>query len=139
MKKRHYLYFILLIFLFAGGATPFDASAVEQPLVWEGSVSQQKEPFIQVIETPEEWANLWKRAFGEPSPTVDFKKNIVACVFLGHSADWLYSIHLDDPVLRGDAWVIHYSLVEIILELAGPFKASGQYAMKVLKRKPAPK
>jgi len=135
MKKRHYLYLILLIFLFAGGMTGRQAFAVDQPMVWKGSASRQIEPFIKVVETPEEWSDLWKRAFGEPSPSVDFKKNVVACVFLGHSADWLYSIHMDDPVLRGDAWVIHYSLIEIILELAGPFKASGQYAMKVVEKK----
>lgn len=136
MKTRHYQYIILLlIFLFAQGVTGRDAFAVDQQMEWKGSISQQKEPFIKVVETQEEWSDLWKRAFGQQSPPVNFKKNVVACVFLGHLADWFYSIHIDDPTLSGDAWVINYSLMEIILELSGPFKASGQYAMKVFEKK----
>lgn len=135
MKKQHIMYFILLIFLFAGSMTQREAFAVDQPMVWKGSVSRQIEPFIKVVETQEEWSDLWKRALGEPSPAVNFNQYVVACVFLGHSADWLYSIHMDNPVLRGDTWVINYSLIEIILELSGPFKAGGQYAMKVFEKK----
>lgn len=63
----------------------------------------------------------------------------MACVFLGYKADWPYSIHIGAPERRGNGWVVPYGLAEMILELSGPFKAGGQYAMKVLeKRKDGP-
>ena len=66
---------------------------------------------------------------------MDFEKYVVACIFLGHSADWLYSIGFGQPFLRGNLQVIPFGLAEIILELSGPFKASGQYHMKVFEKK----
>lgn len=102
---------------------------------WKGSASGQKEPFIKVVQSKEEWSELWRRAFEKPAPDIDFQQYAVACVFLGHGADWLYSIHIDDPVRQDQGWVISYGLAEIILELAGPFKAGGQYVMKVLEKK----
>lgn len=98
---------------------------------WKGNISNQKDEFIKVVEKRGEWNDLWQRAFEKPAPKVDFKKYVVACVFLGHQADWLYSIGFDEPILRGDVWIIPFGCAEIILELAKPFKASGQYAMKV--------
>ena len=63
------------------------------------------------------------------------KACVVACIFLGHDADWLYAIAFGEPYLRGDIWVVPYELNELVLELAGPFKASGQYAMQVFAKK----
>ena len=56
-------------------------------------------------------------------------------MFLGFQADWLYNIHIEDPVAEGDLLVIPYGLNEIILELSGPFQASGQYRMKAFQKK----
>ena len=123
---------VIAIASFAAKQTVF---ADDQPTVWKGSVSDQKEPFIQIVESEEVWSVLWKRAFQKSAPPVDFQKSVVACVFLGHSADWLYSIYIGDPELLENRWVIPYGLAEIILELTVPFKASGQYAMKVIKKK----
>ena len=75
------------------------------------------------------------RAFAKPAPDVDFGKYAVACVFLGHSADWLYAIIFGQPFMRDNQLVIPFGLAEIILELSGPFKASGQYSMKVFEKK----
>jgi hypothetical protein len=125
----------LMVIAIAGFAAKQTVFADDQPTVWRGSVSDQKEPFIQVAESEEVWSGLWKRAFHKPAPPVDFHKSVVACVFLGHSANWLYSIYIGDPELLENRWVIPYGLAEIILELTGPFKASGQYAMKVIKKK----
>ena len=111
-------------------------STGKPPLVmeWKGNISNQKEPFIKIVETRETWNDLWLSAFEKPAPDMDFKKYVVASVFLGHQADWLYSIGFAEPVPRGDVWVISYGLAEIVLDLAKPFKASGQYAMKVFSR-----
>lgn len=101
---------------------------------WRGNGSRQKEPFIKVVETQKEWSELWQRAFEKPAPKMDFEKYVVACIFLGHSARWLYSIGLGGPVRRGDQLVVEYSLHDVMLRLAGPFKAGGQYLMRVMEK-----
>ena len=108
---------------------------VRQEQTWKGHLSRQKEPFIEVVTGPKEWSALWLRSFDAPAPELDFSRNVVACVFLGHSADWLFSIDFGEPFLRGDMVVVPYGLIELILELSGPFKAGGQYWMKIFDRK----
>ncbi len=102
---------------------------------WEGYASQQTKRLVKVITDNDEWTALWRRAFDTKAPAVDFDNYAVACVFLGHEADWLYSIAFGEPSLKDGRIVIPYWLGEIYLELAGPFKASGQYHMKVFKKK----
>jgi ankyrin repeat protein len=102
---------------------------------WDGYVSKQAAEFIKVVENREEWTELWKRAFDKTAPDVDFEKYAVACVFLGYSADWLYSIHFGQPIQREDRLVISYALHELMLRLSGPFKAGGQYHMQVFERR----
>ncbi len=136
MKNPCRICLIAMMILAIGGCVAQQTViAAERQTAWKGSVSDQKEPFIEVVESKEVWSALWKRAFQKPAPQVDFRKHVVACVFLGHSADWLYSIYIDEPELRENKWVIPYGLAEIVLELKGPFKASGQYAMKVIQKK----
>jgi len=101
---------------------------------WKGNVSRQKDALIKVVETPEEWSGLWARALEKPAPDMDFEKYVVACVFLGHEADWLYSIGFGQPVLRGNQLVIEYSLMEVMLRMSGPFRAGGQYHMRVFEK-----
>src|SRR5512138_254437 len=128
MKKVHFVYLVVLMALMAAnGMSGSTVLAADEAQVWKGGQSSQKDPFIKVVETPEEWTELWRRAFEAPAPEVDFNRYVVACVFLGHRADWLYSIHIGEPLRRGDIWVVPYGLAEIVVELAGPFKARGQY------------
>lgn len=101
---------------------------------WEGNVSEQKEEFIKVVPDGKEWTELWARAFGKKAPDVDFERYAVACVFLGHSASWLYGIEFGTPWVRDQQLVIAYSLIEVQLRLSGPFKAGGQYRMTVYER-----
>jgi len=103
---------------------------------WSAFVSKQKEPFIKVVDNAQEWHALWSRALEKPAPDIDFERYVVACVFLGYYANWLYGIHIGEPVMEDGRVVVPYGLVDIELQLTGPFKASGQYAMKVLERKP---
>ena len=136
MKGKRFIFWALplLTGLWLAGPPDVLGTAEGQPPAWKGSSSSQKEAFIKVVETPEEWSELWRRAFDRPAPVVHFEKQVVACVFLGHSADWLYAIGFDSPSRRGDVWVIVYGLHPLILELAKPFKAGGQYHMKVYER-----
>jgi len=87
------------------------------------------------VTDPTEWRLLWRRAFDAPAPELDSQRHVVACVFLGHSAPWLFSIAFGDPLVSGDRVVIPYGLSDLILELSGPFKAGGQFRMKVFDRK----
>ncbi len=102
---------------------------------WKGNSSRQKEKFVKIVDNPEEWSDLWRRALEKPAPTIDFENYSVACVFLGHSAGWLYSISIYGPFMRGNQAVIEYALHDVMLRLSGPFKAGGQYYMKVLEKK----
>jgi len=102
---------------------------------WEGKVSKQAEKFVKVITDKREWADLWKRAFDKEAPEVDFNNYAVASVFLGYKADWLYHISFGKTYIQNNQLVIPYYLNEIILELSGPFKAGGQYYMKVFPKK----
>jgi ankyrin repeat protein len=101
---------------------------------WEGKTSGQKAEFTKIVGTGAEWNELWMRAFNKPAPDIDFENYFVACVFLGDSADWLYNISFQKPIVRDNLLLISFGLSEIILELAGPFRAGGQYRMKVFKR-----
>ncbi|MEA5114219.1 MAG: hypothetical protein VB050_09325 [Geobacteraceae bacterium] len=102
---------------------------------WEGFISRQRAEVLTVITDSGEWTELWKSSFERPAPPVDFDRYAVACVFLGYNADWLYDIHIGDP--RAEKTILHipYGLNEIILELSGPFRASGQYRMKAIEKK----
>ena len=139
-KKKRYrslIFLLLLLFIFSPEIVWSDLSpsAQDPNMTWKGSISNQKTEFIKVVETPEEWSQLWRRAFDKPAPYIDFEKYVVACVFLGHSADWLYSVGFGKPFLRDNLLVIPFGLAEIILELSSRFKASGQYHMKVFEKK----
>lgn len=102
---------------------------------WEGYMSGQASEFIKVVEIQQEWTELWKRAFDKTAPDMNFEKYAVACVFLGYFADWLYDIGFDQTFIRDNQLVIPYGLYEVMLRLSGPFKASGQYHMKVYEKK----
>jgi hypothetical protein len=102
---------------------------------WKGYESGQSKKLVKVIAGKEEWSELWGRAFHKSPPVVDFDKYAIACVFLGFDAPWLYGIEFGAPVIRGDKLIILYSLIEVRLELSGPFHASGQYHMKVFGKK----
>lgn len=101
---------------------------------WEGNVSKQAAEFIKVVDNQAEWSDLWKRAFEKPTPEMDFETYAVACVFLGYSAKWLYSISIGRPQQRGNQIVIPYALFDVMLRLSGPFKAGGQYHMLVVEK-----
>jgi ankyrin repeat protein len=103
---------------------------------WSAYVSKQKEKFVKAVDNAQEWSALWQRAFEKPAPEIDFNKYIVACVFLGHSADWLYAIAFSEPYQKNGEMIIAYRLIEMQLRLSGQFRASGQYAMRVFERKP---
>jgi ankyrin repeat protein len=102
---------------------------------WDGYVSKQKEEFTKVVDTPKEWSELWQRAFAKPAPVMDFEKYVVACVFLGYNAQWLYSIGFNGAEPVDGKLVISYALHDVMLRLSGPFRAGGQYAMKAYEKK----
>ena len=132
---------LMAMFLLAGCRTAMvpvrDTENVPGPgMVWEGSSSLQQEELITMIRSSDAWAVLWKRAFDGLAPVVDFEKYEVACVFLGHSADWLYSIGFGEPYMKDGRRIIPYYLAQIVIELAAPFKAQGQYHMQVFEKNP---
>jgi len=144
MKYRKIVFVIIflsgLFLMEKGAALAIEPSehtslqAAEESREWKGNISNQKTKYVKFVTDNEEWSELWKRAFDEKAPEVDFEHYAVACVFLGYEADWLYSIGFDEPFKRDGFLIVQYGLMEIILKLSGPFKASGQYHMKVFKK-----
>lgn len=130
VAARIALFLLLLPFILT--STP--AFSADRILEWEGNLSAQKEEFIKLVDAREEWIELWQRAFKKPAPEVDFEKKVVACVFMGHSARWHYSIQFDEPLRRDNEILIYYSLHDVKLRMSGPFKAGGQYHMKVFEK-----
>lgn len=108
---------------------------LEGSMDWEGFISREGEEVLTVITDDKEWTALWKSAFDRPAPRVDFDKYAVACIFLGYNADWLFDINIGELRTDKNMLYIPYGLNEIILELSGPFRASGQYRMKAIEKK----
>ncbi|ABB32880.1 Ankyrin repeat-like protein [Geobacter metallireducens RCH3] len=103
---------------------------------WTGYDAAMKEPFITVVDDRTQWEDLWKRAFDKPAPIVDFDNFAVACVFLGAEAEWLYSIHFDEPSVKDGVMQITYRLFmnRIAMEAERGFgrpSFGGQYRMEV--------
>ena len=70
---------------------------VEESQEWKGHISNQKTKYIKFVTDNAEWVELWKHAFDKKAPEIDFEHYAIACVFLGHDADWLYSIGFGEP------------------------------------------
>jgi hypothetical protein len=129
--------------LLARGAPPrpreVPPPAASAALDWEGSASLRAEELSTVIQERAAWEVLWRAAFSAPAPEVDFSRHVVACVFLGHGADWLYGIEIGTPRAVDDLAIVPYQLVQLVLELRGPLRPGGQYRMKALPRGAAPR
>jgi hypothetical protein len=111
---------------------------------WEGNESELAEPFTGIVANEKDWNTLWKAAFRNEAPVVDFKINAVACVFLGHYPGWWYHIGLSQPYVSDSTIIVPYDLVDLIVELARDENGSiakeygcrGQYKMRVVEKKP---
>jgi len=106
---------------------------------WEGNESDVEEKLEAAVTDREEWRRLWRRAFDKEAPDVDFDRNFVACVFLGHRAGWWYSIRFGNPVEKDGEHVVGYmmAMLRVGLSLEGAREPGfrGQYAMKVFPKK----
>lgn len=122
-----------------GEAAAGDGAAVAEPRPtgdggWEGFASRLPEERAAVVGDPAAWEALWREAFGRAAPQVDFRRQVVACVFLGHRAGWPYRIALGAPRREPGVLVVPYSLVPLVVELAGPYRAQGQYRLAPVAR-----
>jgi hypothetical protein len=122
------------------GADPREGFAAGAALEWEGSESEQADPFAGVITTDQDWDSLWSHAFGERAPRVDFRTSAVACVFLGHYPGWWYKIKIMEPYVEANSVIVPYELVSLVVEPQGVLNfgeqgSRGPYRMKVVKKK----
>lgn len=122
-----------------GEGPAVDAAAVPDPRPtgdggWEGQASLLAEERAAVIGDRAAWEALWRTAFGRAAPAVDFKRQVVACVFLGRQAGWPYRIAVGPPRREPGVLLVPYSLVPLVVELAGPYRAQGQYRLAPVAR-----
>ncbi len=121
------------------GTAPKRGFAAGAALEWEGSESEQADPFVGVITTDKDWDSLWSHAFGKEAPRVDFRTSAVACVFLGHYPGWWYAIKIMEPYVEANSVIVPYELVSLIVEPQGVQNfgeqgSRGPYRMQVVKR-----
>lgn len=77
---------------------------------WSGVFSGISDFHRAVVQDPEEWKSLWRKAFGEEVPEVDFEKYFAAAVFMGAKNTGGYWVEFLDPVERKGKWVVRYRL-----------------------------
>lgn len=141
MVRRISSIFPLLIALVLWAVPASAGAGASAATEWRGMDAAIREPMELVVEDRAMWQRLWLRAFGKDAPQVDFDRCFVACVFLGDRADWYYSISFENPVAKGDEYVVGYGLVMLRVELAPKSSGvidvgvPGQYAMKALPKR----
>lgn len=101
-------------------------------LRWAGPSSRIQALEQIAVTTETQWTELWKRAFGQAAPPMDFEHHFVACAFLGAKSGGAFSLAFGEPEVRGGTLRIVYSVV--LKRIEGRRRspvAGGQYAMKV--------
>ena len=80
-KQCHFLPVLLVLpFIFLPMIVWAELSvpAPQKYMSWKGAVSFQKKEIIKLVETQKEWSELWKNAFNQRAPAVDFETSVVA-------------------------------------------------------------
>lgn len=102
---------LLLTLLLA--ATPSRAMPrkprMDKSMETEGSYCKVSQPGHRVVETPQQWAQLWKD-IGKKAPPVDLTKQIAVAVFAGLRNTGGYAIVFEAPKLEGDIVTVRYKI-----------------------------
>jgi hypothetical protein len=82
---------------------------VDKSMETEGQYCKIDQPCHRVIQTPEQWAALWKD-LGRPAPLADFSAKFAVAAFAGTRNSGGYKVVFDKPVVENGALVIRYSV-----------------------------
>lgn len=90
----------------AGGATSAVGRDIERGD--QSNVDARREA---VVRTQKEWAALWREHnFERPAPRVDFRKEMVAAIFLGSQTTAGHAVRIVESATVGDGLVIRYRI-----------------------------
>ena len=82
---------------------------VDKSMETEGSYSRVSRPGHEVIETPQQWQELWKK-LGKKAPSADLANNFAVAVFAGTRNSGGYGIVFDAPVEEKGVLVVRYKV-----------------------------
>ena len=104
---------------------------MDKSMETEGAYCGITTPGHRVIETPEQWKQLWKD-LGKPAPPVDFSKHVAVAAFAGLRNSGGYGIVFEPAEIKDDMLVVRYSVTYpkgmAIMALTQP------YAVKIFPR-----
>lgn len=84
---------------------------IDKSMETDGVYSKIDKPAARVIDTPEQWAALWKD-LGKPAPSADLEANFGVAVFAGTRNSGGYGIVFDKPKDEGGKTVVRYAVTE---------------------------
>ena len=104
---------------------------MDKSMETEGSYCKISTPGHRVVETPQQWVQLWKD-LGKKAPPIDLSKQVAVAVFAGLRNTGGYAIAFEPPKIEGDAVVVRYTIAKpkgmAIMALTQP------YAIKMFPR-----
>ncbi|MBI4368971.1 MAG: protease complex subunit PrcB family protein [Elusimicrobia bacterium] len=80
---------------------------VKAVMEWKEVMGGLAEGGFHVIKDSQAWSDLWSRVRQDPTPEIDFTKNMVVAVFMGIKPMGGYAIEIVKIVKDKKKWVIH--------------------------------
>lgn len=84
---------------------------IDKSMETTGQYSKLDKPGHRLVQTPEEWAALWKD-IGRPAPQADLDKNFGVAAFAGTRNTGGYKIVFEAPVEEKGTLVVRYAVVK---------------------------
>jgi hypothetical protein len=75
---------------------------------WNGNSCKEAAASVRVIETPDQWHELWGRSIGSTPPPADFQKQFAVAVFLGAKPTGGFTVELLGLEDRANETVVRY-------------------------------
>lgn len=90
---------------------------VVHDVLLKGTYSGFKEPLQKVIQTKQEFDDLWKKHVSvlvpqPPAPDVDFETSVIVAIYYGEKNTSGFQILLKNVEAKGNDVVVHYRLTE---------------------------
>lgn len=97
-----------------GGTMP-DAAELKvsepAPSSWRGGQCGMSKPAVRTISSDVDWSALWREAFRQEAPQVDFGKYFAVAVFLGARPTGGFSVEFPPPLRDEGVIVIPYRVL----------------------------
>lgn len=89
---------------------PAKTGTKETVMEWKGAYCDRKKPEALIADSKTKWDAVWREAFGEKAPAMDFSKHVVAAVFMGEKNTGGYAVEFLEPRIKDGKTIIPYKL-----------------------------